>query len=352
MTMLQRINAHYRSRLRRTLPVLLLAALAVLPLVALGQNAEVTLSARQQGEVWAGEQITLDLDLKTSEQSFANIFFDIPEVSGAFLLRTDSSTSKLSERRGSETWQVLRYPLSLFVPQGKTITVPAFEVRFQTSGGFGTEPTDHRLSTPELRISVSQPPGVDPGDLVVSSPGLQVDYSWDMPADPVKPGDAVTLTVQRRSQKVSAMLLPPVPVFETPGLASYPAAPELEDRSNRGSLTGERTDRITWIVEEAGVYDIPPIRFRWWDPQREQLRDQLIDGASFEVIAPPGAAPDTQHTPPRDGFPGRSALFWIALALALCAVLYWQRDRLALIRQRVLPKPRTLLKRLNPGQRP
>lgn len=350
--LLNKYSLYIAAQPHNALLVIFIASFLLLPGTALGEEADVDLTTRQQGQVWAGEQLTLNLDIKTNGQSFSDVFFDLPEVTGAFLLRTDSSTVKLTEQRGSDSWQVLRYPLSLFVPQGRTIKVPAFEVRFQTSRGFGTEPTTHKLLTPALELDVTQPPGVDAGDMVVSSPGLEVNYTWTLPAEPVKPGDALTLTVERRSERVSAMLLPPLPVFETPGLASYPAAPELDDRSNRGALVGERRDRITWIVEQAGSYDIPAVRFRWWDPQRERLEDQIIEGASFEVVAPPATAPaGKQGQPPATRIGRHNVVMWATLVLVIGSVLVWLRQQHAGLWRRILPQRRTLLAHLNPNQR-
>ena len=87
-------------------------------------------------------------------------------------------------------------------------------------------------------------------------------------AVPVEVGDALVLTVTQEAQGIPAMLLPPLALPELPGLAAYPDPPEVEDRSNRGALTGRRTDRLTWIVEQAGSYDIPGVRYRSWDPAR------------------------------------------------------------------------------------
>lgn len=320
--------------------------------LALAQEAEIELIPAANDVPWAGEQVTLYLDLKTNDLSFANVFFDLPEVPGAFLLRTDSNTIKRSERRAGESWQALRYPLALFAPRGETVSVPAFEVRFQTSKGFGTQPTEHQLTTKALEITVRQPPGLDADEIVVSSPSLEMEYEWTLPTEPAAPGAALSLVVTRRSEKVSAMLLPPLPVFEAPGLATYPAAPELGDRSNRGQLVGERTDQITWIVEQPGNYEIPALRFRWWDPVRERLQDQTIEGVSLEVIG--------ETNPGSSSAPGKpSSRNWLLSSLALGGLLALGlalmlstalRDGARRLYRRVLPPRRKLLTRLNPEQ--
>jgi hypothetical protein len=322
------------------------------------QRAEVTLGPGGQGPFWTGEQLTLELDLSTPALSFSDIHFNLPEVPGALVLRTDTTTVKLSERRAGETWQVLRFPITLFPQRSGTLEVPAFEVRFQTLNGFGAEPVAHRLETAPLSFEIRQPPGVAPGQVVVTTSRLQLDASWDLAEDPLKPGDAVTLTVERQAMGLSAMLLPPLPVAEPEGLAAYPAEPDIDDRTNRGSLTGVRRDRVTWIVEQAGDYALPDILFRNWDPAREQLQTDRVEGVSFSAVAPPGqtdADAATRGTPASSpGKPDLLALLKVAIPIVLLALLGW-RFRAAIhlaarrLRGRILPPARALLRTLNPG---
>lgn len=324
----------------------------------LAGEAEVAVSLATEDPPWAGQQVTVNLDLKTGDLSFANVFFDLPQVEGGFLLRTDSGTIKLSERRDGETWQVLRYPVALFPQAGGTLTVPAFEVRFDTTAGFGSDPTAHVMSTTPLEVTVRRPPGMNENALVVTTRDHELRPEWTRPTDPVEAGDAFTLTVQRRAADLSAMLLPPLPVYETEGLAAYPDAPVVRDRSNRGQLVGERTDRITWVVEQPGDYAIPAIRFQWWDPVGERLRDVTVPGQSFEAAPAPGAPPvegvtGAEHAEGRGVSMSTVARVVLALvAVTLLAGIGW-RHRAALRRlgRRILPPPRALLKTLNPDSR-
>ena len=128
------------------LPLLLAGLLSVGTAIAQEQRAEVSLGSSAKAAPWTGEQVTLDLDLKTPALSFAEVHFNLPEVPGALVLRTDSTTVKLSEQRAGETWQVLRYPITLFPQQAGTVAVPSFEVRFRTQNGFGSESVARELT--------------------------------------------------------------------------------------------------------------------------------------------------------------------------------------------------------------
>ena len=262
---------------RRLRAFILLSGL-LLPISVLAQNDEVkagaSISTNLDQEIWAGQQLTLDLDLKTTGFSFSNSHFNLPEVNGAFLMQTDTTTVKLTEMIEGEAWQIVRYPLALYPQKAGQMEIPPINVRFTTSAGYGSEEKAFEFQTEPLKLTVKLPPGAKPGDLVVTTRSFKLDYEWKPGSIVSKTGDAVTLTVRRRAGDISAMLLPPLPVFRTEGLASYPQTPEISDKTDRGDLTGVRNDSVTWVVERPGTYEIPGIRFQWWDPVNRELKQQ------------------------------------------------------------------------------
>ena len=271
--------------------IFLTSLLLPLPVFAADNQvkAGVAVSINQSRDTWSGQQLTLNLDLKTTGFSFSNVHFNLPDVRDAFLMQTDTTTIKLTENSGGESLQVLRYPLALYPQKPGQVEIPSIAVRFNTSSGYGSTEKAFEFHTEPLQLTVKSPPGVTEGDLVISTTSFNLDYDWQPESDIAYSGDAFTLTVTRRASDISGMLLPPLPVFEAPGLASYPQAPEVSDRTNRGDLTGERIDTIIWIIEKPGIYNIPGIRFQWWDPASLELKQQVIPGLELDVLPTPGA---------------------------------------------------------------
>ena len=315
----------------RYLRRLLLATGLLLPLALFAQDAGVDagvkagvdISIEQNQEVWAGQQITLNLDLKTTGLSFSNTHFNLPEVSGAFLMQTDTTTIKLTKKIDGRDWQIIRYPLALYPQKADRLQIPSIDVRFTTSAGFGSEEKAFEFKTDPLELTVNLPPGAKPGELVVTTTSFELEHDWQPATDALKTGDAVTLTVKRRASDISAMLLPPLPVFRTDGLAAYPQAPDVNDKTDRGDLTGERTDSVTWVVEKPGEYKIPGIRFQWWDPDSRELKQQIIPGISLDIPLLKADETETATANPPGTGPARSLLLWIPVIIALLAFAAW-----------------------------
>jgi len=263
----------------------------LLPLSVVAQDddikADVAIGIEGGHEFWVGQQVTLNLDLKTTGLSFSDTLFSLPEVNGAFLMQTDTTTIKFSETVDGQNWQIIRYPLALYPQKAGQLEVPPINVRFSSSAGFGSTGKNFEFQSELLVLTVKQPPGVKPGDLVITTTSLQLDHDWHPKTEILHAGDAITLTVTRRANDISAMLLPPLPVFRNAGLAAYPQAPEVSDKTNRGDLTGERVDTIIWVVEKPGIYEIPGIRFQWWDPLSQELKQQIVPGLSLDIPSSP-----------------------------------------------------------------
>ncbi len=285
-------------------------------------QGEIRLQPAREGTVWVGQELELNLDLLSTGFSFGGQHFNLPEVSGAYLLQADSSTVKLSEKRDGETWQGLRYSLLLYPQRAGQLNVPSFEVSYTASAGYGQEAVPFQFETEPLRINSRLPPGADGTGLLLSSADFSLATEWKpRPSGEetmrLKVGDALSLTIKRQAAAVPGMVFSPLPEFAIEGLQAYPEAPRVNDRINRGELIGARTDSITFICQREGSYEIPGVRFQWWDPGREVLNEEITPGLSFEVIANPafGAAASGA---------GRSApASWrqLVLAVSLLALL-------------------------------
>jgi hypothetical protein len=224
----------------------------------------------------------------------------------------------MTEKIAGQDWQIVRYPLALYPQVAGQLEVPAISVRFITSAGFGREEKAFEFNTRPLEITVKLPPGANPGELIVTTTSFELEHSWMPATAATKTGDAVTLTVNRQAGDISAMLLPPLPVYRTEGLGAYPKTADVRDITDRGNLIGERVDSITWVVEKPGTYEIPGIRFQWWDPDTRELKQQLVPGLSLDIL-PSSAATAVTGVSGRDE--GKSGNLPLILAITLGGLL-------------------------------
>lgn len=264
----------------------------LLPMAVLAApEGRVRLSIDQGQAWWVGQRVLVHLDLMTNGFSFSGQQFDLPQLNGAVLLQTDSTTTKLSETIDGESWQVLRYDLSLFGQRAGEVELPAFTVRFAASMGYGQPSTRFELSTEPLAVELRMPPGADASGPVITSPKLTVTEQWSPDQPEFTVGDALSHSVTIEADDVSAVVLPDPPRADIEGVDVLTSPPRTQDRADRGSLRGIRQSELSYLFTRAGDYSLPGGSLSWWNPDQERLETFQYKAREVTVKPDPNAPP-------------------------------------------------------------
>lgn len=305
--------------------ILLLLLLAV-PSSAKALEAQMRVALAGEEPYWVGQRIGVTVDLLSTGFSFSQQRFDLPQLPGVVLLPPSSAGQTLTETIDGETWQGLRYRLSLLVLGPGELQIPPFTVSFMVAAGFGSEPESFSLDSEPLQVVVQQPPGTDKLGGLLTTPELQVESQWQPEPTDLKVGDALTLTLRRVAVDIPGAAIPPLELQIPAGLEAYPEPPEINDRTDRGDLIGERTERISVVMQTPGDYQLPGVTLPWFDPSSETLHQEEIPALSFSVAPDPNApAPPTE-----DPVPDRRSGWWIfavAVAAVLALAIWWLLPR-------------------------
>ncbi len=98
-------------------------------------------------------------------------------------------------------------------------------------------------------------------------------------------GDAYSLTVAMTAVDVPGMLLPKTLQHDIKGVSVYRKPPHISEKTNRGFLTGQRTDSVTYIFEGSGTYQLPQQLVYWWNPELHELNELIIPARTWLVNA-------------------------------------------------------------------
>jgi len=77
--------------------------------------------------------------------------------------------------------------------------------------------------------------------------------------------------------------LPALPTQTIEGIDLLPKAPLVEDRSNRGTLTGRRREQVSYLFQREGNYTLPAAFISWWNPETKTLEKYELDAKSIYV---------------------------------------------------------------------
>lgn len=233
----------------------------------------------------------------------------VPDVPGAQVMRFETQGTTMSDTIGGQTYNGQRFEFSVYPRRGGRLALAPANVRLLDSGGAITGTLQGTAVTTDITV----PPGIDAGGPVIATTRLTLDETWSPdPAGPFKTGDAITRTIVRTAEDMPALAMRDL-VFPAPtGVRIYADPPVSDDRTARGALTGKRTDRVTYVFEAGGQFELPAVVQPWWNLRDGEARNTTGAGVSITVkAAPVPAAPASAM-----GAIIRHPLEWIAIAIA------------------------------------
>ena len=147
-------------------------------------------------EAWVGQRVVLQVDV-LGEDGWAQITrFGEVNLSGAYLIRTDTQGSRLQETIGGVAYTGQSYEFSIYPQLAGTVEVPAIpvEVTTKTWGADATQ-TVQQKQTSAITIQAKVPPGAEDVVGLISTTHVNAEQQWSPAIDDPKVGDALTRTV-------------------------------------------------------------------------------------------------------------------------------------------------------------
>lgn len=295
---------------------------------ASAQDAEIRASLDTEGDVWVGQRITLVVELLAPGYFASAASFQLPDPGGILLIPPTDSPLVSSETVDDVSYTVQRHELSVFARRPGPRTIPPLTARFQ----FKRQPLDKdtvaaTVTTQPLQFTAKVPPGAENLGALISARNLTAVESWKPEPGKAKAGDAFTRTITFTAPDVPAMAFPPFTPGKIDGLGLYPKPPEVLDHSDRGDLTGERRDTITYVCQRPGQFVIPAAKLTWFDLDAKQLQTIDFPARTLDVAPNPAmtsAAASQTGTVTRPGW--RSLFIGVLGAFGVCALvlLLWK----------------------------
>lgn len=299
----------------------------------------------EPAEVWTGQRATLVVELRVQGRFDGDTAFSLPQVADTWIVGGDRPTVS-SETVGGVEWFVQRHELSVFSQADGALEIPAFPVRYGAIAPGSIEGVRTTGDVPAVTLKVKRPPGsADLGFLVTCeelavaetwTPALDASSDGERSAGPIPAGTALRRVVTQRADQVAGMALAPVPPAAPDGVRVYPRGVVVDDDTQRGAFTGARTETLDYLFQRAGTYELPALRFSWWDPKAERIESTTLPAVTVDVTPAPVVA-IAEDAEDERGSRGRwIAALATALALTLAAWIGWtHHERLAAWRTHV-----------------
>lgn len=295
---------------------LLIALLLAWPAAAQTAGVIVRSSIKPQQGAVLGQRVGVFVDVLFPDQMPRPPRVSIPDVPGAQIVRYETQATTISDRVDGKSYVGQRFEFAFYARRGGQFVIAAPTATLLDTAG---EPVG-RVEGEAISLEVAVPPGVDPSQPVIATTSLTLKEQWTpSPSGPFKAGDAIVRTVTREAGDVPGMAMLDLAYAAPSGVRVYVDPPQSEDRVDRGSLTGRRTDKVTYVFETGGAFAIPDVVQPWWDLSAGRLRRATGDGVALTVAA----APTTENA----GDQVERWIFVAATALGVVALALWAGPR-------------------------
>lgn len=303
--------------------ILLLFMLLEFSSVLAADNIVLRTSVKPE-KAWLGQRVILQIDVLGRDGWTQITRFDDIEIPGAYLMRTESQGTRLQETIDGTSYSGQRYEFSIYPQAAGTIEIPAIAVEVTTRGR-GDSASVKQARTPVVTVLSNIPAGAENVRGLISTTQLTAEQNWQLLDETPKVGDAVKRTIRLQAVDISGMAFTPLKHEDIAGVAIYPAQSEVEDSSNRGSLSGSRIEMVTYVFEQAGEARIPDIEFSWWNLADDKLEHVALPGQLVRVAAGAGSATGAGTLPVKQLEKRYLILLVISLLLAVLTLYFFRK---------------------------
>ena len=243
--------------------------------------------------ILVGEKMTLYVEVLTSTWFPQPVRFPDSIESASAVAIASKSGSSISDRIDGASFAGVsrRYDFYPFAPG--PFSTPPVEVTVVVALDNAQPSPEITLTVPPRTLEVHLPAEAAGLGLVIASPSLEVEETFAPETEAVRVGDAIERSVRLTVQDSVSMLLPRIDLTGPEGVATYAEAPRQKDTDDRGRVSGERLDRVTYVFERQGTFVLPAVELHWWDSSSGRLRTESL--AAREVIVAPNPDLAAEH---------------------------------------------------------
>jgi hypothetical protein len=278
-------------RLRLGIAMLIAAMLAPATALAvtvqeLQQSGRLSIKSSVQpgAGVVPGQKVSLVLEVATDRWFTGGTRIEIPEVAGLVILQSEQFATNSSERRQGQNWVLQRWLLDVFPQREGEFRIGPVAVKVRVNDEQAGE-VSGTLRSPPVSFSVTRPAALAQAGQWVAAPDYQVTQTFDRSLEQLQVGDAFEREVVFRASDVMAMMLPGLDAEDLSGLAAYSMPPALENSNNRGVATATRVERISYVVQVPGTYQLPVREYFWWDTNSKTVKLLTLPAVDISVTA-------------------------------------------------------------------
>ena len=216
-----------------------------------------------------------------------------PELKEAVIEKLGEDSNYTTQIKGVDYW-VTERKYAIFPQQSGVLTIPALTLNAEVVSAqagrnsfFGQAITQNkRVSSKPITLNVQAVPEAFKQVAWLSAESLQLSEQWSDSQLQVKVGEPLTRTVTLVAKGSTVGQLPELSTqVAVDGIKTYPDQPQLQEAKNNDGLTAMRQEKIAFIANKAGEYQLPAIDVAWFNSKNQQLETAHLPAVTIKALA-------------------------------------------------------------------
>lgn len=210
--------------------------------------------------------------------------FEIPNM---IVRLPERASGPVSERVNGETWSGVSRAYRLYPMVAGNFVLPQQVLRLTYADPETSDPIRAEMTIPALGLTATVPEGAENLDPLIVAESLELEQVFDGPKDVLAEGEAVKRKVTARIKGSSALFIPPlIPELENVAAQAYADEAIIKETEDRGVLSGQRSETVTYVARFGGNLELPEISFEWFNIKSGKVETATLNGAVYAIDAP------------------------------------------------------------------
>jgi hypothetical protein len=231
------------------------------------------------GTVVAGSEVKLVVDCLTTTWFAEAPDWPVVAVPGAIVDLPDEQAENLHEVINGVPWYGVSRAYRIAPQTAGAINIAPFNITVHPGGTNASA----KLTTPALKLVATVPAGAEGMSVFFPTQKLTVTQKIEPSLSDLKVGGSLTRTITQNASGTEAMLIPPVNFSDIEGLKRYPKPAAIKNivQDRAGLVAGERTDTVTYVINQRGHFKLPPVTVEWWNTTTQKREAIVLPAVSF-----------------------------------------------------------------------
>lgn len=214
--------------------------------------------------------------------------FDNIQIPAAFVMPFTKAQPGRFTDNGIE-YSGIQFYFIVFPYKAGVFSVPSITIKAATPPEGSAVSSNVTLHTTPVSFVVKPVPKRLPAgeDWLVARDVLLTAH-WNKSLSNLKVGDVMERTLMIDATGTLPQFIPPIADPKVSWAEIYPGKVSLQDTRDEYNANGERIQTSSWLLTEAGEFELPAAAISWWNPYAARMYTRSIPAVKLKVAPNPG----------------------------------------------------------------